>query len=196
MVSNKIEQGELNDSDLIQGLLNQQTSAINYFVGNYQQFVFVLSVKMLNNTELAEEITQDVMIKCIEKIDQFKGQSKLKTWVYTLARREVLNKLRKNKIDTVELNGTEESSASNGTESQLAQKDLKALIADNFERLNSEQKEVLTLFYLEEYNLKEIAQAMELSEANARVKLYRSRERFKQVLPEKDLILLKEMHYD
>ena len=186
----------MNDSDLIQGLINQQSSAINYFVGNYQQFVFVLCIKMLGDKELAEEITQDVMIKCIEKINQFKGQSKLKTWVYTLAKREVLNQLRKNKLDTIELNGVEPSFDKQQTESQINQGDLKVLITKVFDRLLPDQKEVLTLFYLQDFNLKEIAEAMNLSEANARVKLYRARERFKQVIPEKDLILLKEMHYD
>ena len=89
----------MNDLDLIQGLLNRQESAINYFVNNYQQFVFVLCVKMVKNNEVAEELTQDVLIKCIEKIEKFKGESKLKTWVYTLAKREALNYIRVNKLE-------------------------------------------------------------------------------------------------
>lgn len=97
----------MNDSDLIRGLLNQQTSAINYFVNSYQQLVYVLAVKMTNNKEVAEEITQDVMIKCIEKIGQFKQASKLKTWVYTVAKREVLNYIRINKLETTQLTENE-----------------------------------------------------------------------------------------
>ena len=93
-VSYLIDLENLKDSDLILGLINKQTSAINYFVNNYQKFVYVLCVRMLNNVEVAEEITQDVLIKCIEKIEQFKGDSKLKTWVYTVAKRETLNYLR------------------------------------------------------------------------------------------------------
>ncbi|PIQ15796.1 MAG: RNA polymerase, partial [Flavobacteriales bacterium CG18_big_fil_WC_8_21_14_2_50_32_9] len=57
---------------------------------------------MTNQREVAEEITQDVMIKCIKNINSFEGKSKLKTWVYSIAHHEVLNYLRKNKIPTTE----------------------------------------------------------------------------------------------
>ena len=99
----------MKDEDLILGLINQRVGAINYFVNNYQQFVFVLCVKMLNDREVSEEITQDVLIKCIDKIGQFKGDAKLKTWVYSIARREVLNYIRINKIHTSEITAVVEN---------------------------------------------------------------------------------------
>ncbi|MDF1674376.1 MAG: sigma factor, partial [Vicingaceae bacterium] len=65
----------MEETDLIKGLQNKSHSAINYFVQLHQQFVFVLCVKMTHQREVAEEITQDVLIKCIEKIEQFKGDA-------------------------------------------------------------------------------------------------------------------------
>lgn len=187
----------MNDRDLIQGLLNQQTSAINYFVNNYQQLVFILCVKMVNSTEIAEEITQDVMIKCIEKIDQFKGEAKLKTWVYTLAKREALNYIRINQLKTVPIDDVETAHQKQTlVEEELNTNDIHAIIQQNFAKLNLDQKEILTLFYLQELSLKEIAELTALSESNVRVKLHRARERFKNIVSEKDLSLLKQLRYD
>ncbi len=194
-VSYLIDLGKLKDSDLILGLINKQTSAINYFVNNYQQFVYVLCVRMLNNVEVAEEITQDVLIKCIEKIEQFKGDAKLKTWVYTIARREALNYIRINKLDTTEIS----DSISNKLKSDAAEfydeDDLTNTLQHYFKKLPFDAKEMLTLFYLEEMSLKEIAQTTQLSESNVRVKLYRARESFKSVLTEKDVTLINQLRH-
>ncbi len=186
----------MKDEDLILGLINKQESAINYFVNNYQQFIFLVSIKMLNNKEIAEEITQDVLIKCIEKISQFKKESKLKTWVYSIARREVLNFVRVKKIQTSEITPIIENKIKT-TEltNQLDKNDLKLIIDEHFNRLSIEHKEIMTLFYLEELSLKEIAVLTEQSESNVRVKLYRSRESFRGLLSEKDITLLNQLRY-
>ncbi|MGE0560797.1 MAG: RNA polymerase sigma factor [Flavobacteriales bacterium] len=187
---------KLRDTDLISGLLNKQISAINYFVNNYQQFVYVLCVNILNDKEAAEEITQDVLIKCIERISQFKGTSKLKTWVYTIARNETFNYIR---IKRLETSGITESIANkhqiDDITSSLDQEDLNFVIHSNFNKLPFDQKEILILFYMEEMSLKEIAEATTLSESNVRVKLHRARENFKTVLSKKDITLLNQLRH-
>lgn len=186
----------LRDTDLILGLLAKQISAINYFVNNYQQFVYVLCVNILNDKEVAEEITQDVLIKCIERIDQFKGQSKLKTWVYTIARHETFNHIRIKKLETLTITDRIENKyQSEDITTHINQNDLKHLIGLNFNKLPFDQKEILTLFYLEELSLKEIAETTQLSESNVRVKLYRARETFRAVLSEKDITLLNQLRH-
>jgi RNA polymerase sigma-70 factor, ECF subfamily len=195
-VSYLIDLRYLKDSDLILGLINKQTSAINYFVNNYQQFVYVLCVRILNNNEVAEEITQDVLIKCIEKIEQFKGDSKLKTWVYTVARRETLNYIRVNKLETTEISPSIENTLKGDNIIALFDnEDLNETIQFYFKKLSTDAKEMLTLFYLEEMSLKEIAETTQLSESNVRVKLYRARESFKSILTEKDVTLINQLRH-
>lgn len=187
----------MDELDLISGLKTKQPSAINYFVNNYQQMVFVLCVKMLHNNEVAEEITQDVFIKCIEKIDQFKSASKLKTWVYTVARREVLNYIRINQIATKELTEIESNKfGHNEIEEDLTKKEMQSLIQNQFEKLPVEQKEILTHFYLNEFSLNEIARLCELTEENVRVKLFRARKAFKNSLTTKEVSLINQLRYE
>jgi RNA polymerase sigma factor (sigma-70 family) len=186
----------LKEIDLILGLKNKNLSAINYFVNNNQQFVFVLCIRILNNKEVAEELTQDVLIKCIEKVNSFEGKSKLKTWVYKIAHNEVLNYLRKNKISTTELNEeTLDYNQDNSLIDGLNQKDLKDTIQLVFNKLPVDQKELLTLFYLEDLSLKEIEEVTGASPSNIRVKLYRARDNFRSFLNKNDVNLLNQLRY-
>ena len=50
----------------------------------YQKMVYNLALQYTQNTEDAEEITQDVFVKISQKIDGFKNESSLKTWVYRI----------------------------------------------------------------------------------------------------------------
>src|SRR5690606_40847754 len=133
----------LEETDLIKGLQSKSHSAINYFVQLHQQFVFVLCVKMVHQREVAEEITQDVLIKCIKNINTFEGKSKLKTWVYSIAHHEVLNYLRKNKIPTTEL---KESITVIDKEKNIlytfAIKDIKIMIIQYFNYQSLDKKEI------------------------------------------------------
>ncbi len=186
----------MNEIDLISGLKSKNLAAINYFVNNNQQFVFILCIRMLNDKEVAEELTQDVLIKCIEKINLFEGKSKLKTWVYKIAHNEVLNYFRKNKLNTTELNDeTINYNEDNSLMKELNQKDLKAAIQLIFNKLPVDQKELLTLFYLEDLSLKEIEQVTGTSPSNIRVKLYRARDNFRTFLSKNDVNLLNQLRY-
>ena len=186
----------MNESDLISGLRTKNQAAINYFVNSHQQFVFVLCVKMLNNRELAEELTQDVLIKCIEKIDLFEGKSKLKTWVYKITHNEILNQLRKNKLNITELDDSMVNyNEDNSLSDKLNQNDIKHVIDTHFNKLPDDQKELLTLFYLEELSLKEIEEVTGMSPGNIRVKLYRARDNFRAFLNKNDVNLLNDLRY-
>ena len=186
----------MNEIDLISGLKSKNLAAINYFANNNQQYVFVLCIKMLKDKEVAEEITQDVLIKCIEKINLFEGKSKLTTWVYKIAHNEVLNYLRKNKLAISELNeDTLDINSDNSVVEEMNEEDLKQLIQIHFDKLPDDQRELLTLFYLQELSLKEIEQVTKISPSNIRVKLYRARDNFRSILNKNDVNLLNHLRY-
>jgi RNA polymerase sigma-70 factor (ECF subfamily) len=59
--------------------------------------VFNTVIGFLQNTEDAEDVTQDVFVKIFESITQFKGESALSTWVYRVAVTTALEFLRRKK---------------------------------------------------------------------------------------------------
>ena len=154
-------------------------------------------MRVIGQREVAEELTQDILIKCIEKIQYFEGKSKLKTWVYTIAHNASLNYLRKNQLKTIEIKDEiTGGKGKNETAAEIDKKDTKKIIDHYFRLLASDQKELLTLFYLEELSLKEIAEITDNTPGNVRVKLYRAREQFKCLLSKNDITLLKELRHE
>src|SRR3954467_5276953 len=92
---------QTDDIAVIQMVLQGQQAAYATLVERYQQYVFTLAMRYVNNRELAEELSQDVFVKAYRCLADFKGHSKFSTWLYTIVNSTCLSQLRKKKDDTV-----------------------------------------------------------------------------------------------
>ena len=86
---------ELDDIAVIQLILQGQQAAYATLVNRYQQYVFTLAMRFVNNRELAEELAQDVFVKAYKYLADFKGNCKFSTWLYTIVNTTCLSHLRK-----------------------------------------------------------------------------------------------------
>jgi RNA polymerase sigma-70 factor (ECF subfamily) len=87
----------LNEFELISRLKSGDAIAFKELVDTRQNLVFNTVIGFLQNTEDAEDVTQDVFVKIFESIGQFKGESALSTWVYRVAVTTALEFLRRKK---------------------------------------------------------------------------------------------------
>lgn len=87
----------MNEFELISRLKSGDAIAFRELVESRQNLVFNTVIGFLQNTEDAEDVTQDVFVKIFESIGQFKGESALSTWVYRVAVTTALEFLRRKK---------------------------------------------------------------------------------------------------
>ena len=87
----------MNEFELISRLKSGDAIAFKELVETRQNLVFNTVIGFLQNTEDAEDVTQDVFVKIYESIAQFKGESALSTWVYRVAVTTALEFLRRKK---------------------------------------------------------------------------------------------------
>jgi RNA polymerase sigma factor (sigma-70 family) len=87
----------LNEIELISRLKSGDAIAFRELIETRQSLVFNTVIGFLQNTEDAEDVTQDVFVKIFESITQFKGESALSTWVYRVAVTTALEFLRRKK---------------------------------------------------------------------------------------------------
>jgi RNA polymerase sigma-70 factor (ECF subfamily) len=87
----------LNEIELISRLKSGDAIAFRELVETRQSLVFNTVIGFLQNTEDAEDVTQEVFVKIFESITQFKGESALSTWVYRVAVTTALEFLRRKK---------------------------------------------------------------------------------------------------
>jgi RNA polymerase sigma-70 factor (ECF subfamily) len=87
----------LNEKDLILRLKQGEEPAFKLLVQNYQDRVYYSVLNILQNASEAEDTAQETFIQVFESINSFKEASSLSTWIYRIAVRKALEKLRKQK---------------------------------------------------------------------------------------------------
>jgi RNA polymerase sigma-70 factor (ECF subfamily) len=160
----------MKDED-VTGLLRSRRyeGAFGLLLDRYQEKVFRLAFSMLKEAGRAEEVTQDIFLKAWEALPVYDGRAALSTWLYTIARNSCLSAVRKESYRrTVAIESFGERS---GGESPSLHVEIKQLL----ERLPRVQREVITLFYLEDQSVQDVAQMLDLPQGTVKSHLHRAR---------------------
>lgn len=174
------------DDLLIRRTLAGSRVAYGQLVARYQDYVFTVCLRVLRQRERAEEAAQDTFIKAYQNLEGFQGESKFGSWLYTIAYRTALDRVRLKQLPTAELDQQERplqlADAAARADEQLEQADLRSAIEQALRQLKPDDAAVVTLYYLQEQTIKEIAEITGLTETNIKTKLFRSREALRKLL--------------
>ena len=183
------------DLNIIDSVLSGNANAYAGLVDKYKDMAFTVAVRILRNAEEAEEIAQDAFLSAFRSLRDFKKDSNFGTWLYRIVYNAAISKLRKRKdfevslekphlenLDTAELNA--------GLE-KMEQDEKIRYIREALTKLPEEESSLLTLFYLNENSVKEIAEITGISHSNVKVKLFRAR---KHLFGELYKLLKNELH--
>jgi RNA polymerase sigma-70 factor (ECF subfamily) len=162
----------------------------------YQKFQpkIVPYLRRLLGNQDAEDIAQEVFAKVSRSLDSFKGQSKLSTWIYRIATNTAIDKLRSASFKrsseiTVLIDETtvEDKIESFGhgnppLDQKVIRKEMSQCVREYIDRLSPDHRTVLVLSELEGFKNREIADILEISLENVKVRLHRARASLKNVL--------------
>jgi RNA polymerase sigma-70 factor (ECF subfamily) len=81
--------------DLIDRLRAGDHSAVSELAREYGPRLYQLALRHLKNHEDAEEVVQDVLMKVYRKIDAFRGDSALSSWMYRITFNTAMSRLRR-----------------------------------------------------------------------------------------------------
>ena len=179
------------DQYLIEQTLGGDTRAFGTLVERYQSFIFTIVLRMVKVREEAEEVAQDSFVKAFESLESYRGDSKFSSWLYSIAYRKALDRIRKNKRQQTtglieEITEGDQASVDNALQI-LEENERKQMIQDKIMQLPEQEAALITLYYFEELSVKEIATITDLSQDNIKIKLYRSRKKLFTLL--KDSVL-------
>ena len=87
----------LNEKELIAQLRQGNEPAFRWLVESYRNRVFHTVLNILQDTKEAEDAAQETFIQVFESIRSFKEESSLSTWIYRIAVRKALDKIRRRK---------------------------------------------------------------------------------------------------
>lgn len=151
--------------------------AFGVLVRRYQHLVYTVCNRVLRHAHEAEEAAQDSFVKAYQHLASYQGQSKFSTWLYSIAYRTSISKLRVRPAATADLEDAAHTSAPFQQGTELEGVDRKAALDRALAQLPTEDAAIMTLFYLGEQSVEEIVTATGLSASNVKVKLHRSRKK-------------------
>lgn len=169
--SSEAPQAGLADSEFA-GLYNEHSRAIYY-----------LALRMLGDPQKAEDATHDVFLKAFRKMDQFRGESSWRTWLYRIAINHCRN-LRQAWHERHVFSNAEESTWENATAKidsplrVLETKELGQRIQKVLDALPGEYRLLLLLVADEELSYEQVGALTEQSPDAVRGKLHRARKAF------------------
>ncbi|MGD1945661.1 MAG: RNA polymerase sigma factor [Croceivirga sp.] len=174
------------DQPDIAAILSGDTQEFSRLVDSYKNVVFTVALRMMKNREEAEEVAQDTFIKVYKSLLQFKGDSKLSTWIYRITYNTCLDRLKKNKKDLNKLaiediQGYDIKSVDDALEG-MVKSERAILVRKCIEKLPPKDAALMTLFYLEEKSLAELGEILTMSENSVKVGLFRARGRFGKIV--------------
>lgn len=174
------------DNYYINQVLRGRTSDFAYLIDKYKDMVFTLVFRITGNREDAEEVSQDVFLKAYRGLAAFRGTSKFSTWLYRIAYNQSVSRIRKKRPDIRSYDSPEIRIDEWQGELDVNHERLDNIpsiyVKQAFEQLEETDRAVLTMFYQDELNVKEIASATGLSISNVKVKLFRGRKKLTDVL--------------
>ena len=177
---------KLSDSEFLEGLGNPESRnyTFNLLVRQYQERLYWTIRRIVLSHEDADDLLQETFVKVWEKIDSFKGQSRLSTWMIRIATNKALNFLKEKRrifwipLIDVEKNLEQILESDPYFDGDEAEKQFQKAIL----KLPEKQRVVFQMRYYEELKFTEIAEIMGLSEGGVKANYHQAQKKVKDFL--------------
>ena len=166
----------------VQHLLRRRRyqEALEHLLNRYETKVFRMALTFLKDPARAEDVIQEIFLKLWQALPDYDGRASPGTWLYAIARNTCLSASRSNSYGRVlPLDATHEPAAPAPTvitDIELQQ---------SIDRLPEIQRTVITLLYLQERRIEEVARMLAIPEGTVKSHLHRARLALGEIMKEK-----------
>ena len=154
--------------------------------------VYNLAYRMSNNSQEAEDISQESFLRAYQSLARFNPSYKFSTWLYQITLNIIRDRFKKKELNYVSLNTPIETDDSefypqpvdltNNPEEIITQKENIQAIQKAIYSLPLKYREIVVLRHLQDLSYIEIANILKLPTGTVKVRLYRAREQLKKIL--------------
>ncbi len=191
--SSALRHDPFEEPSFLERLRARDESAFNALVKGYQRRVYSLVVRMLGSPAEAEDVAQEVFVQIFRAIEQFRGESRLSTWIFRIAvnlsKNRALYLQRRHsgqKSDTEDVDDLGErvplGAAAKGTAAVVARPDqlvegmqVERIIQAAIAELEPSFRECLLLREVEDMSYEEIAEITALPAGTVKSRIHRAR---------------------
>lgn len=150
-------------------------------VADYQADMFRYAVWLSRNRDIAEDVTQEALLRAWKALDSLRDDAAAKHWLLTIVRRENARYFERKRLDTVDVDAL--TPAQEALIAEVDDDRLKVLREAIF-RLEEDYREPLVLQVLLGHSTSEIAEMMGIQQGAVLTRLHRARHKLKAVVDE------------
>jgi RNA polymerase sigma-70 factor (ECF subfamily) len=175
----------LTDEELVKLVTEGDTEKFGVLMERYQAKLFRYGRKFLVDSDNIEDVVQDVFIKAYKNINSFDTSQKFSPWIYRIAHNTYINAIKKNSLNPLYLFDFDTLISHTVVEDPIVkereQLEIKKIIDKGLSNIEDKYREILVLYYIEEFSYKEIADILRIPISTVGVRIMRA----KNVLKEK-----------
>lgn len=175
----------LSDQELMRIVQGGDLSPASEIYDRYSGRIYNFALRFLKNAEAAEDATQEVFVKMIRHANQFQGDAKLSTWLFSITAnwcRDYLRKADNKSKESDDVLVTLPAPADQSPERTLEQREDEQRVQRALLALTPEQREAILLSRYQGLSYAEIAQISGCSEGAVKTRVFRAMETLKKAL--------------
>ncbi|MBQ1786723.1 MAG: sigma-70 family RNA polymerase sigma factor, partial [Turicibacter sp.] len=161
-------------------------TVVERLIEQYGQEVYKIAYFYMKETQLAEDVFQEVFYKVIKNYHKFNHQSSEKTWLIRITINTCKDMLRTSWIKRVTTFGVwQDSEHEYEKPYDIEKKETNKELYELIQQLPQKYKEILLLFYYKDLTYEEISEILQIPEGTVRSRLSRAREKLKKMMNER-----------
>jgi len=180
------ENDQLQTAQLVRAAQSGDRQAFGELFERFERTVFAIALRRLGNFNEAQELTQDVFVQAMTKLDQLREPQAFAGWLRSITHRMAINRMvRRGPAIPMEPESLEANCVENATPLSLVlQNERKAEVRDGLGRLRDLDRETLEAFYVKGHSLVEMSDEFDAPLGTIKRRLHVARKRLaKEVEP-------------
>ena len=193
MTDNLTEKGKRDLILINRALASGDPKAYNELMKLYRDPIYFMLYEKVGDQELAKDLTIEALGKAFRKLHMYTPDYTFSTWLYTVARNNCIDYLRKHKLPTISIdkmmldedgkrNTFDLKSKDPNPESVMIKKQRIAILRQIVDQLKPKYRDLVKLRYFKELSYEEIATLLEIPLGTVKAQLHRSREQLFKIM--------------
>ena len=193
MTDNLTEKGKRDLLLINRALASGDPKAYNELMRLYRDPIYFMLYEKVGDQELAKDLTIEALGKAFKKLHMYTPDYTFSTWLYTVARNNCIDYLRKHKLPTISIdkmmldedgkrNTFDLKSTDLNPEQKMEKKQRIAILRQIVDQLKPKYRDLVKLRYFKEMTYDEIATTLDVPIGTVKAQLHRSREQLFKIM--------------